>query len=51
MNTTTDILDFIDEWLAANGEWLPAITVDFALDIRSMVAEAAPAVDLAPVAA
>jgi hypothetical protein len=50
MHTTTDILDFIDQWLAANGEWLPATTIDFALDVRSMVADAA-TVELTPVAA
>ncbi len=38
---TSQILDFIDEFLAAHGGWLPNVTVDFALDLRTLVAQAA----------
>lgn len=34
-----DILDFIDEFLIEQGDWLSTVTVDFALDVRSMVSE------------
>jgi hypothetical protein len=33
----TDILEFIDEFLTEHCGWLPNMTVDFALDVRSMV--------------
>lgn len=41
MTDTTQILNFIDEFLAAHSDWLPDVTVDFALDVRSLVAQAA----------
>lgn len=43
MNDTHDILAFIDAFLQDHGEWLPNVTVDFALDLRHMVSESADA--------
>lgn len=37
MRDTKEILDFIDSFLQAHADWLPDVTVDFALDLRSLV--------------
>jgi hypothetical protein len=36
-----DPVGFIDAWLADNALWLDVRTMDFALDLRSMVADGA----------
>lgn len=38
---SVDPVDFIDAWLDDNAVWLDVRTMDFALDLRSMVADAA----------
>lgn len=37
MRDTNEILNFIDTFLTTHADWLPNVTVDFALDLRSMV--------------
>ena len=37
--TTTDIIDYIDEFLAENEAFVSPNIIDFALDMRSFVAE------------
>ena len=37
MTDTNEILAFIDGFLADHADWLPAVTIDFALDVRHMV--------------
>lgn len=41
MTDTNQILEFIDTFLAEHADWLPNVTVDFALDVRSLVTQAA----------
>lgn len=38
---STDPVGFIDTWLDDNALWLDARTMDFALDLRSLVTQAA----------
>lgn len=37
LHTITDGLDYIDEFLAIHGPFLPGHLVDFALDCRSII--------------
>jgi len=37
MHDSTEILSFIDTFLAQHIDWLPDVTVNFALDLRSLV--------------
>lgn len=37
MTTTTDITEFIDQWLVDNRAWVSDVSVDFALDVRYMI--------------
>jgi hypothetical protein len=39
MQDSTEILKHIDTFLADHSDWLPQVTVDFALDLRLMVSE------------
>ena len=39
MHDNTEIINFIDTFLGDHSEWLPQVTIDFALDVRMMVEE------------
>lgn len=38
----TELVAFIDTWLDDNGVWLDSRTIDFALDLRTLIGDAAP---------
>ena len=42
---TTELVTFIDMWLDDNAVWLDARTIDFALDLRTMVGDPSEADD------
>jgi hypothetical protein len=38
---STELVAFIDTWLDDNGVWLDSRTIDFALDLRTLIGDAA----------